>query len=276
MSQIVDKRFFYINSGSTLTGTNSTFTAPIQLPAEGGYDRVTLVQANIPISYYLIQAGENTFTLVENGVSTSLTIVPGNYNANSFSLVVGALLTTNSPGGLTYTISYPINYLQNNTGLFTYSVNTLNTVSIVLGSNSLYEQFGFNRNSTNTFGSPSGGSQTLVSSNVIKFVPEDTVYVHSNIVNAEPDGDILQEIYFSNNIPFSNQSFLNPDPIGLSKKLTTGNIRNISIQLTNENNEPLYLNGLSASFTIMVYKDNAYYRKAEGFMKYQINQMNKV
>ena len=35
----------------------------LQIPYDSSYDRVTLLQCNIPISYYLVQNGYNTFVL---------------------------------------------------------------------------------------------------------------------------------------------------------------------------------------------------------------------
>lgn len=272
MSQIKTKRFFYVTSGSQLTGLNSTFQVSLQIPDNANFDRISLIQANIPISYYMVQTGFNTFTLRENSTSVTITVPAGNYNANSFSTILPTLLNTASPNSLTYTITYPINYTENNTGLFTYTVNSSTVaVSLIMASNNdLCEQLGFNVGSTNTFTAVSGTS-TLASANVIKFISEDTIFIHSNIVDNEYN-DVLQEIYFSNNTIFSNQSWLNPDPLALSKKLSTNKSQGVSFSITNENGTPIYLNGLSVNFTIMLYKDNDFYRKSEQFMKYQVSK----
>ena len=65
----------------------------MQIPLNEDYDSICVPQISIPISYYLIQDGYNTFTLIENGSSYLVTIPVGNYNLNSFCEVVSSLLS---------------------------------------------------------------------------------------------------------------------------------------------------------------------------------------
>lgn len=99
MEEITEKRIYYINSGNQLSSLISYFTVPIEIP--NGYDRITVLGAQIPISFYLVQQGYNTFTLTENGTSVVISITIGSYNANSFSLALLSLLNANSPNGYT-------------------------------------------------------------------------------------------------------------------------------------------------------------------------------
>lgn len=272
MAQLPNKRFFYINSGSQLNEQTSTFSSTIQLPDYQDFDRVTLMQANIPISYYVIQTGFNIITLIENSSQTTITFQVGNYNANSFATILTSLLNIASPHGLTYTVSLPNTFTQVSTGKFTYTVNSSSYTtqfSFPVGS-SINQQFGFNPGSTQTF-TPGSGTSTLVSTNVVNFVPENTVFIHSNLVQDEYT-DVLQEIYSSNSVPFQNLVFLNPDPLGYSKRLSSSRVQSVSFSLTDEFNNPLFLNGLDVVLTIMVYKDPTFYRKSEAFMKYQMTK----
>jgi hypothetical protein len=273
MAQIPHKRLFYLNSATKLSGTTSNFTVPLQIPQGEQYDRITVLQANIPVSYYLIQAGYNTFILKEGTQSVTITIPPGNYNVNSFaSMVAGGtgLLTTNSPNGYTYTMTYPTSFTQNNTGLYTYSVNSsAMTISIITSTYPVFEQLGFPSNSTNMFVAGSGVS-TLISSNVLKFINEDTLFIHADLCDNGSD-DILQEIYNNNNSALSNISFLSTDPLSYSKKLTTNKAQTISISLTDENNLPINLNGLNMVVTIMLYKDPKFYQQFEAYVRYLLH-----
>jgi len=264
MDQISEKKIFYISSGDQLTGLNSTFSYSIQTPADfNKYDRITILQANIPISYYVVQAGFNTFVLDENGSQVTLTVPEGNYNMNSFSIVVLALLNAGSPNGYTYTMTYSNNFTQTNTGKYTFTVNNASTISIIVSNTTLHEQFGFQADSTNTF-----VSQSLVSTNVVKFIPEDTIFIRSPILDEQQD--VVQEIYNSNSIPFSNLTFLNPDPLTYSKKLKSGFNRNLAFSITNEDGVPLYLNGLNILLTVCFYKSNTIYKKIGKYIEYKI------
>src|SRR5690349_17771148 len=100
-------RIYYVNSLSRLSGTGSHFTYLIQIAKETGFDRVCLLQANIPISYYVVQAGYNTMTLVELGVNITITVPVGNYSATSFAATFSSLLNAASTHGWAYAVSFP-------------------------------------------------------------------------------------------------------------------------------------------------------------------------
>ncbi len=274
MINVTNKRFFYINSGSQLSETNNTFTAELQIPTDSEYDRIVLMQANIPISYYVIQNGFNTFTLNEGNSSVIITMTAGNYNATSFAIFLVQLLNANSPNGLTYTCTIPNTFNQISTGKFTYTVNTSSyPISFSFGINStLYEQFGFNYDSTNTF-TQGSESSSMISMNVVFFVPESSVFIHSNLVNDEYT-DILQEIYSNNSIPFSFLTYLCPDPLAYSKKMSSNKTKSVTFQITDENNRPLFLNGLDIVLTIMIYKDPKIYTQISEFLKFEIQKFN--
>ena len=273
MINVQNKRVFYISSGSQLDENTSVFTAAIQMPESGEYDRITLMQCNIPISYYVVQSGNNTFNLIEGINSTLITVPIGNYNANSFSIIVAALLTAASAYGFNYTITFPNSFNQTQTGKFTYGVNSVGIqCGFQLPQNSeIALQMGFNEGSSPMFNI--GVSQTLISTNVVKFIPENTVFIHSNLVNDEYN-DILQEIYSSNSAPFQNLVFLNPDPLGYSKKLSSRSIQLAQFSITDEFNRPIFLNGLDIVLTVMVYKDPDIYTKVGYFIEWIIGKIS--
>lgn len=252
MAFIKDKVLFYVNSGNQLSSTSNSFTYILDMKDYVGYDRICITQAQIPISYWIVEQGLNTFQLRENNTTVTITIQPGNYNALSFATVIPALLNASSPNGLIYTISVPNNASQNNNGLLSYRVNSSAvTCSFIFSSNnSINELFGFNIGSTATF-TVGSGSSNLTSTNVVKFVPEDTIFIHSSLVDNEHD-DVLQEIYFGNNTILSNQSFINPCPLETSKKFMSQ--KSATFSITNENGRAIYFNGLNVTFTIMIWK----------------------
>ena len=120
MTGVMDFRYYYITSDNQLSATNNVFTTALDIP-EGRFNRITLVNLNIPVSFYVIQNGHNTFYLTENSTSVLITIPQGNYNINSFITGLTSLLNLNSPNGLTYTLSFPNTYTQTSTGKITLS-----------------------------------------------------------------------------------------------------------------------------------------------------------
>ena len=272
MSDIRDGRFLYITSGDQLHQNVNTFSFTIQLDQTKNYDRITLMQANIPISYYTIQAGFNTFTLTENNISVLVTLPIGNYNANSFATIVGNVMSSTSPNNLTYTITYPNSFNQTQTGKFTYTVNsTITPISLTFPVNSVINnQFGFDAGSTNTF-TVGSLTSTLISTDVINFIPENTIFIHSNLVIDENGTDVLQEIFSNNTQPFQNLVFLNPNPSQYSKKLATGKIQSATFSITDEYGSHIYLNGLDVVLTLLVYKQDDTNEKIQKYMKYLID-----
>jgi len=261
MTQVKDFRYFYITSGNQLSNTN-TFSIYLDIP-ENRYDRVTLTNINIPVSFYVIQNGHNQFVLRENSTSVTITIPEGNYNINSFITALTSLLNANSPNGLTYSLSIPNTFSQCSTGKITYVQNNgaIQSSFTFPEQSHVYEQFGFNRQSTAYF-----SGTTLTSSNVVKFIPEDSIHLHSNLVGTTSGDDIISEAYFSNSIPFSNITYSNPNPYQTAKYLNNG-IKYASFSVTNEYNDPIYLNGLNISMTLLVYKEITINDILESFCK---------
>ena len=263
------KRWFYINSGTQLSETVSTFSADINMPSDIDLDRIVLVQCIIPLSYYVIGSGGNVFTLNEGGVNIPVTIPLGNYDTTNFPAIIGPLMTAASLNAITYTVTYPNPATQPQTGKFTYTAN-VNNIKIFLAfplEEDLAIRFGFDRGETEFF-TVSGANSVLVSPNVTDFTAEDVLVLHSNLVSDDAGQDILQEIYQANTVPGTNITYICPDPLAYSKKLSSSKLRLASFSLTDEFDNPVFLNGLDIVMTIMVYKEPKWPTMVENYIKY--------
>jgi hypothetical protein len=265
----MQKKLIYIDSGAQLTSSKNTWNVSIDINLEGDYNRITVIQSQIPVSYYVIGSGANTFTLTEGNSSVVITIPPANYNVFSFSTTVGALLTAASPNGYTYTISYPNSYTSADTGLFTYTVNSIaKTVSFTFPTKSpLPEQFGFVTGTTNYF-SVNGLVQTLLSTNVVNFTPENSLYIRCSFCDGEStseQSDVLLAVYGSNVQPYSTITFTNPCPLETSKRLSSKD-RNLAFSICDENGQPIYMNGGNIQMTLMFYKDETVNKSIEEYI----------
>jgi hypothetical protein len=257
MNLITKRKIIYIDSGLQLTSTNNVFTANLDVDIPAEYNYVSLVGFQCPVSYYIIASGNNTFQLKEGNTTVSISVPVGNYNILSFSATVQALLTANSPNGYTYTITYPSSYTTVDTGKFTYQVNsTVSVISLIFPSNNaIADTFGFPTGATATF-SVSGAVQTLISQNVVSFVPETSLFLHMSAIDGECQSsynDVLQVIYSSNAMPYSVISWTNPQILETSKKLR-GNVgRVLQFALCDEYGSPLYLNGQNCLLTLLFF-----------------------
>lgn len=190
MTLVSNSTIYYINSTNRRSGTDSDFTYQIIMPPEAKYDRVCILQACIPKSYYLIQSNE-TFQLTENLTTVLISIPNGNYTRKSFATTVQGLLNANSPNGYTYAITYPSSSSVGDTGKYTFTVTNnggIQPILTFLTTNDVNVHLGFN-----TGANPFVGN-TLVSTNVINLQKETTLFIHSDIVNNGQD-NILQEVF---------------------------------------------------------------------------------
>jgi len=265
-----NKRFFYINSFNRLSGTSSAFSVAIQMPAHEEYDACCVTQASIPISYYLVASGYNTFILTEFNTNVTITIPVGNYNINSFCTVVPILLNAASPNGWTYTMTYNSSFTQNNNGLITYTVSNNTSQPSFTFTNFLNEQFGFNFNSTVKF-----SSNSLISTNVVNFINEQIIYIHSDIVSNGSD-DVLQEIYGANSQQLSVISYQCQDIVPYSKKFKGFTNQVMNIYLTDGHNVPINLNGADIQITLLCYRSNLFQNHINNFINITTNFMKYI
>lgn len=269
---IANSRILHINSANRTGGTNSSFTYSFNLATDEEYDRCCVLQASVPISYYLVQDGYNTFTLQE-GVSTATITVPaGNYNSRSFMTVVSGLLNTASPNGFTYAMTMNNTFSNVDDGKIYYSVSGNAGVQpdFILAEN-CYEQLGFNANSSVSF-----SSDSLISTNVINFIPEQTLYLFSSLVKTSKNNSngILQELVASNDVPYSCITYKAVDVEAYSKEISNSKTNSFTLLLQNENGQNIDLNGRNMILSILLYKNDNFYKIAKEFMKHLLITQN--
>jgi hypothetical protein len=270
---ISNSRIFYINSEFKTVGTNSNFSYEIKIPLSEGYDRVCVLQASIPLSFYLVQNGVNTFQLNEipdSGIPilTTFTIPEGNYNYSNFMTVVTGLLNADTASRHNWIYAMAFDKL---TGKYVYTVNGSSITGIeLIFTSHLSQQFGFDKHSTNAF-----TGTLLTSTNTINFVPESTIYVHSDICVS--DNDILQEIYSNNTIPYSQITYqLSTDIDAYSKPLRTAHADSFSFYITDEEGDELITNGQNVLFTLLLYKRDEFSSDFRKFASWIVNKINRL
>lgn len=264
MSYLTEKQIFYINSRNRDNGTDSNFNFTLtDLKDEYEYDKVAVLDCSIPKSYYVIQNGYNTFILSENGTEVTITIDEGNYNRNSLRLKIQSKLNLLSPNNYIYSVTNEnINLTQDN-GKFTFSVSNNGGIQpILIFSDYLYEQFGFNKNSNNQF-----VSNSLVSTNVVNLNKESTLFIRSDICSE--NNNILQNINTVQDPNYSYIVFENKNIIEYSKNYKKNNKKSYNFMLTDEDNNIINLNGLNIVMTIMVYKSTKINELMTGYIKYK-------
>jgi hypothetical protein len=244
-------KLFYIDSRKRTSGTDSDFFITLDIPVDNKYNAITCLQASIPKSYFLIDTPNNTFELVELGVPTTITLTPGNVNRRSFASILGTLLTSNSPNGWTYIITYPNASSQVDDGRYTFTVsgNSGNQPEFIF-TNGLWEQTGFNKNSTNVF-----VGDELKSVNTIKLVREDTLFIRSDKID-NSGNDILTPVFTSSNPDYSSIVYNNFEPSYNYRIMNTAvsGSTTFNFRLTNEDGDVINLQGINMLLVVYIFK----------------------
>jgi hypothetical protein len=266
MALIQDKQIFFLDSFNRLPGSisNSDFYFSLDFDNGKEFDRVVLLQCLIPISYYMIQENQNTFTLIEGANQAIVTITPGNYNRRSFAAVLSSLLTAASPNKWTYSVTFANVGSAVDSGKYTYAVTGNTSQPAIQIDSFCFEPMGFNKNSLNTF----SGNQ-VISTNVIKLKPGDQIYFHSDICSNKND-DVLQDIYAAGVASYGNILFQQFDAESNSKDFVNNSSNIFHCYITDENNTILNMNGQNVTFSIMLFKRNSIWNMLSGMMKYYL------
>jgi len=247
------RKLINVNSSDRTTGTDSKFAIKVSLPSQHRFNRICLVKAMLPKSWYTVQEGQNRLTLHEGETSTVVELLPANYNRKSLAVDLSEALTNASPHGYTYAISYPNAMIHGDDGKYVFSVDSHDLVVALevpdQKTSNMFELLGFNPGSINTF---TDGS--LKSANVVKIQNEDTVRIHCNVCDNNGD-DVLAEIYALSSPTFSNVVYECPDLLSCSRPLSNKTNAVFEFSLTNEANVPLSLNGLNYVFEILLFEE---------------------
>lgn len=263
-----DKSFItHINSAERLNGTPSNFNYKIEV-SNGSleeYDSVVALSVSIPKSYYAIENGKNTFTFYnEIGSSNNISFPEGTYSVNSFCDKLKELLEANSAD--TYTCEVDLNTAKIT---ITSSDEFPPNECKIRPGEYMYERFGFDKKSTNTF-----VNGVLTSTNVVDMSPENDVYIRSNIVSGgiNTNEDILIDVQASGVAPFGRIQLYNIDLHGYTKGLNnTANIYNFRI--TDEFNNELDLNGVDWTMSILFFRKSSLPETIKDFIRFIVNKI---
>lgn len=262
MSYFNENQRFSINSRNRIGGTNSNFVVMLDIDPNVTYDRVVLLDASIPKSYYSVQDGYNTFTVTEGVLTRTITMTPGNYTRTSFANELIWALNTDGLGW-TYSVTYQNIGITVDTGHYFFSVTGNSSVQPSFTfTDSLYEQMGFNPNSTYHF-----IANQLESDNVINLNPEQTLFIKSDICQNR-NTNTLDDIITSTSSSFSQINYVNYQPQETAK-IFNGNGKNtFQFILVNEDDIEIDLQGQNMILSVMVFKSNDINKMLKDFLKF--------
>lgn len=243
-------RIVIVDSYLRYSGTSSNFSINLNLPSYcSDFDRIALNQISLPRSWYDVATNFNTFTLREGATSVIITVPVGMYNVNSLGTTIATLLSSTSPNGFTYTLTYPNSATVVNTNKYTITCSNIVATKQLIFTNSMYQQLGFASNSTNTF-----NADTLTSTNSISISYINRVFLKSNACSTS-QANILNEILVAGQYP--STSFVYYENINFdtnSKEFTNPFNNSWDFSLYDRYGNIIDLNGLEMVFSLIFYK----------------------
>lgn len=253
---LVQPYIAHIDSDFRQNGTHSHFNYTITLPNNRVFDRVAVLSASIPKSFYLVDgsSAERSFTITEDGSSAVISLTAGNYSIRSLAKQLTNLLNAGSPNGYTYSVTYPaVDDVQTGKVTFRVSDNTGVQPILSFGSSSkVWRTMGFESNSSNVF-----SSNELVSVNV-PLLSIGEIFVKSSVVKAETNSisdSILCSINIINAPDFSAIAYQpSTDLLFTSKPFSGHTGDSYSFVVVDNNGNILNFNGVSCNIDLVFFK----------------------
>lgn len=260
----MDTPTFIIDSDDRLHGSVEEFTVEVPMKPNNNYNMVSLVHAVIPKTYYNVNPANYSFTLTENSVSRTSTILVGNYTISEFETRIASRLNfisslINAINPWTYTVTY-----DTFTQTFIYDVlsvagRPIVSASFTFSNHQMHDIFGFEDNTTNSF-AVGGLSGTLSSTVIPNLNLTEYISIKSNIANnagnADSDSSVLARIPISN-VAFGESIIYDVIQLQDAVRNITTNTSNIFFfGLYDDHNRPMKLNGRGWFLTLFMYNHN--------------------
>ena len=201
------------------------------------YNTISLVHAEIPVSYYIINTTNNFLSITISGTTTNYTLLTGNYNATTFKTMLLTLL------GAGWALT-----LSTTTGIFTLSYTSNFTINT---SSTCYTILGFVKNTSYT-----STSNNLIMPYQCNFLGVKRLKIKSNILgtsNIDSYNGGRSNILCT--IPANNSSFGLIIYNNISQFRTiypNSNLDYIDITITDELDNIINFNGIDIYLTLQI------------------------
>lgn len=264
ISSTHDAPAFIIDSDDRLDGSIENFHIKLEMQKNNDYDSIALIHSGIPRTYYNIDSINNQFTIIENGVSYTGSMTPGEYTSSNLPALAKTaydnLSSANNPASpWTYVFVW-------NSFLFKWEITVTGhasrplvpaTSGLSFNDHQTHDLLGFDDNSTVNYDI----SGLLVSSNTANFNRTNYITIRSNaahnIGNANPNTSILARIPVKPNTPFGDLiTFDLYQLLDGTKRLISNKSSIFSFSLYDDHGSLLFLNGRDWFFTVMCYEYN--------------------
>jgi len=238
-----------VNSANRTAGTPGNFTIDLsdQIPLPNNFNRIVLINAAIPKSYYTITRFNDFLDLKENGTTTRVNIPIGNYSQDTLATQLNQSLTSASTIGATYVTTFTIS-----TGKYTFTTTSVLPTSFEFSGCPLSYNIGFSEQSY----SFSGGS--LTAPQIVNLQFTSTLLLFCSIIQSKTN--LLTQI-IPNQANYGVINYQETAPSHVSKPILESSSTSMTFYLQDEYYNEVDMNGVDMQFTIVLYKVNEYANK---------------
>lgn len=264
------------------SGTSESFTVSLWVPRD--HNRITLLAAQIPKTYYLVNEGYNSFEW-SNAPGTTFYIPPGNYTYTTFATMFNAVcpnVTVATDGKDTSDPYSAPSFSTTRDGLYRLRATLSGTLTFPADSE-LPDILGFDGPTIGVI--PSAAGQYLTSTKVIDLSATSQIYISCDkavsVTMSEGERPGTLTHFFVNQMPdLSFVTFTNPSPIDTARELfneatVDPTPRQVFTQfsITGNSYAPINLHGHHVDLSIMTYCEHDYWTLFKYYVQAQALQM---
>lgn len=243
MSVFTRKYIAIVDSSTRTSGTSSNFQVKIDLPVDNKYNRVIMLSAIIPKSYYVIRSGYNTFILREGANYFTITIPVGNYSIAELIITLNTLLNAVSGIGQEYVVTY-----SKLTGKLTFTIIAEAVYTYLNFTTHLFDTLGFEKDSSNLF-----VGSTLTAPNMVNMNPYECLYIRTDMCS-NSFGTILDIVPMCMSPNYSFVYYQNTTD-HTQRELVSNHNTTFTFTITDNLNRIVDLNGKDVTLTLCMHRD---------------------
>lgn len=243
------KAVVVVNSANRTAGTPGNFVVDLsdQIPLPNNFNRMVLINAAIPKSYYTITQFNNVMYLKENEITTQVTIPIGNYDQYTLSNQLNQSLTNASAINATYVTTFTIS-----TGKYTFTTNKTDPTSFEFSGCPLSYNIGFSEQLYNF------SAQSLTAPQIVNLQFTSTLLLYCSIIQSKTN--LLVQI-IPNQANYGVINYQESAPSHVSKPILESSSTSMVFYLQDEYYNEVDMNGVDMQFTIVLYKANEFANK---------------
>lgn len=254
------KKNIFFNSADRQSGSSHNFILKYDLRQFYKCDHYYISSLVMPFSYYVINSNNNQLVFLHptvGGGSTTITVTAGNYSASELVTSIQTSLDAISAGA--WTISY-----DTKTGKFSFSTSATSFGLDATASNSiLHNLMGFDKTTY------AASTATKTSTNVADLSGPKYIYLKSNALAFKSQYEPISSNSALKNVilgipvevnPFDTIVYKNYDDTSNTKPYEREFPNIIDIQLVDENNNEVNLNGCDFQFEIIAYFSDLFFK----------------